>query len=174
MGGGRSARYDEGRRARGSQKQYAAEWSDASAAVMLQQLQELCGALGDSMLSGTLRVLQCDELGKRLLQGLRGKLSPHDETVAAGVLELHQGRVRAAGAEDKVLKALTMSFLKPLRERASARTRPSELKVTVVSATIRRRLTSIRNLRSTASALARSEDAGWRKKRSVVPIPGLK
>ena len=50
-GGGRSARYDERRRARGSKTQYAAEWSDAAAAVVLQQLQNVCKALGDNMLT---------------------------------------------------------------------------------------------------------------------------
>ena len=129
VGGGRSARYDERRGASGSQKQYASEWSDASAAVVLQQLQKVCNTHGDSMLSGTLKVLQSDELERSFLRELRGKLSPHDEGIATEVLALHRERVRAAGAEDKKLKALAKSFLKPLRERASARSKKKELKV---------------------------------------------
>ena len=120
VGGGRSARYDERRGARGSQKQYAAEWSDASAAVVLQQLQRVCKTHEESLLSGTLKILQSDELERSFLRELRGKLSPHDEGIATDVLALHRERVRAAGAEDKGRKALVKSFLKPLRERASA------------------------------------------------------
>ena len=96
VGGGRSDRYNERRGARGSQKQYASEWSDASAAVVLQQLQKVCNTHGDSMLSGTLKVLQSDELERSFLRELRGKLSPHDEGIATEVLALHRERVRAA------------------------------------------------------------------------------
>ena len=98
-GAGRSARYDERRGARGSQKQYASEWSDASAAVVLQQLQKVCNTHGDSMLSGTLKVLQSDELERSFLRELRGKLSPHDEEIATEVLTLHRDRLRGQEAK---------------------------------------------------------------------------
>ena len=75
-------------------------------------------------------MLQSDEAERSFLREMKGELSPHDEGIAIEVLALHKERVRAPGLEDKELRALVKSFLKPLRERASARSKAKELRVT--------------------------------------------
>ena len=56
VGGGRSEKYARRRDARGSQAQYAAEWSDASAAAVLENLKAGCTS-GESLLEHTRKVL---------------------------------------------------------------------------------------------------------------------
>ena len=129
VGGGRSEKYARRRDARGSQTQYAAEWSDAAAAAVLEHLKAGCKD-GESLLEHSADVLRDSQVARTFWTSLRKDVSPHDYALAEEVMSAHSVRVQQEGLSAAEVKAKTKSFLKPLRERASARTATEPLKVT--------------------------------------------
>ena len=122
VGGGRSEKYTRRRDAHGSQTQYAAEWSDAAAAAVLEHLRAGCKD-GESLLEHSAQVLRDSQEARAFWTSLRKDVSPHDYALAEEVMSAHSSRVQQEGLSTAEVKAKTKSFLKPLRERASARGR---------------------------------------------------
>ena len=130
VGGGRSPRYDGRRAARGATRGYASEWGDASAHAVLQQLKDESKAAGEHLQQYTGWVLGASDRVHAFVSRLKAALSPHDRDVAASIMLVHVQKVLAAGAAN--LGRRVHSFLKPLRERRSARTPATELDIAEV------------------------------------------
>ena len=117
VGGGRSKRYGSRRAARASERAYAAEWSDAAAHAVLDQIHTDTIAAGTRITAYTMELL-CGGTLEKWIRQLR--LSSHDRHVAAQVMCAHAARVTGANGEVE-RKARVRSFLKPLRDRHAAR-----------------------------------------------------
>ena len=124
--GGRSERYEERRLARGTVAAKAPSWSDATAAAVLQVLEDASEmATGSKKLAKkkVARMLASAE-GVRLLSScVSGELVLADrELVGAIVQKAHQGMLKCyAEGDEKKAEKRAHSFLKPLYERRAAR-----------------------------------------------------
>ena len=124
--GGRSERYEERRLARGTLAAKAPSWSDATAATVLQILEDASEmATGSKKLAKkkVARMLASAE-GVRLLSScVSGELVLADrELVGAIVQKAHQEVVKCYAEDDeKRAEKRAHSFLKPLYERRAAR-----------------------------------------------------
>ena len=96
---------------------------------MLEHLKAGCRG-GESLLEHTAKVLSGAQEARAFWTSFRKNVSPHDLALAEEVMSAHSGRVKQEGLSEAEVKAKTKSFLKPLRERASARTTVEPLKVT--------------------------------------------
>ena len=127
VGGGRSPRYEKRPHRRSGARAYAPEWSDASAAAVLNALKQMSD--GPRKLSQLCDTWLMDKEGHpRFIAGL--KLSPADAGLTAAILDFHRLKAEAAAASDlQGLRPVVKAFLKPLRERMAARAQVKELRV---------------------------------------------
>ena len=91
--------------------QYAAEWSDAAAAAVLEQLKAGCRC-GESLLEHTRKVLGESAEARAFWASLRKAVSPHDYTLVEEVMSVHSSRVHQPGLSESQVKAKTKSFLR--------------------------------------------------------------
>ena len=137
--GGRSARYEPRRAARGSAagRAYAPAWSDASAAAMLAALHRSWKAsLVQHMQGHCLYLMVSASRVETLAQSAEAGLSPSDRRVARALLRAHSTRIRQAweGGRHKEAMGYVHSFLKPLRDRAAKKVKPTRLAVSLACA----------------------------------------
>ena len=124
VGGGRSPRYEQRRAARKSRVKYAPEWSDAAAAAVLEHLE----AKKHDMSMSSFCSKWLTDPQEQAASVARLRLSPADRSLVASILEAaHEKAVKAQG--EGRLPQMVKSFLKPLGERRSYRTKAGELVV---------------------------------------------
>ena len=114
FGGGRSVRYDARREERGTAGSCARSWSDAAAAAVLQELQNMSKSTHRIITCVVGEVLSDAAARARFVQGLA--LSPFDKDNARAVLGTHAGRWDDA-ANPKQQKQRAKALLKPLYAR---------------------------------------------------------
>ena len=122
--GGRSARYGARRAERGTRGAHAATWCDSAAAAVLSALQQQKPA-GQTLLAHTAHVLGSDARVHTFMNDVGRRMSMSDRALAEEIMLLHSQRVQQAAADKAHQKA--HSFLKPLRERGTARPAPEAL-----------------------------------------------
>ncbi|KAL1503718.1 hypothetical protein AB1Y20_012190 [Prymnesium parvum] len=120
-GGGRSTSYTARREARGTQRQHAAEWSDAASRAVFAALHEGCARVGVAICCYTEGVLReaADEPDLFASRECRG-LCAADRALVSDILLCHSRRLAEAKTRDTRVRRVR-AFLKPLRERARAR-----------------------------------------------------
>jgi site-specific DNA-cytosine methylase len=138
-GGGRSARYEERRAARGSHRRAAPEWSDCASHAVLQGLQSAAAAAEEALDKHCWRVLRTEQATAKFLSGLKSQMDPEERALAASIMECARQKVLAAG-DEKTSIAAAKNFLKPLWKRKSRRTETRELVVEAVEETARVRV----------------------------------
>ena len=124
--GGHSARYEARRTQRGSVRAWAPGWSDATAAAVMDVLEDCAeNATGSKTLKKQkIAGLLASADGVRLLVAAAGKaLVPSDRKDVEAILQKHHLAVASCMADGDLVKAakLAHSFLKPLYARRHGR-----------------------------------------------------
>ena len=120
VGGGRSDRYDERRAQRGAGARRAQEWSDASAAAVLESVLHKSSNAGEGILQHIVKLLSGTIDLEVYVRSMPTRLGPMDRATAVSVMEDYRGKM-AGMTDPAALKSKARSFLKPLRVRSGRR-----------------------------------------------------
>ena len=97
LGGGRSARYESRREARNADRAYAPGWSDAAAAVVLEQLHAGSTMCGQKIVQYTRTVLTDPARAAEWEDRIAVHLSPADRKLVASIVRVHAEAIANKG-----------------------------------------------------------------------------